>query len=267
MFNALQGVGQDYQDQETPGGKNFYSNGLDRRFKGIVSRDFWFSFFMNHLPPIPWKLSFGLFIFFGKFVEIFASQGAPPVSTILVANLPKVSMIPVANLYRWCCWYWVANMPKVSITPVVIYTIYTLSYEYLRKFSKIFEKALTRYSGAWGRGTDSWKKTVESSSPNPLKIKFWSFHIFWKIRGDIRKSRCTTGINDSGGKFAKGINDTGGKFVSLVLLILGGKYAEGINNNDGNFPLVSMTLMASNGNNIRLLYTLVKMNKKKLSIC
>jgi hypothetical protein len=44
---------------------------------------------------------------------------------------------------------------------------------------------------------------------------------------------CTTGINDSGGKFAKGINNTG-----------------------GNFPLVSMTLMANNGNNIKLLYTL-----------
>jgi hypothetical protein len=25
------------------------------------------------------------------------------------------------------------------------------------------------------------------------------------------KSRCTTGINDTGGKFATGINDTGGK--------------------------------------------------------
>jgi hypothetical protein len=33
-----------------------------------------------------------------------------------------------------------------------------------------------------------------------------------KIRGDNRKSRCTTGINDTGGNFATGINDTGGKF-------------------------------------------------------
>jgi hypothetical protein len=32
-----------------------------------------------------------------------------------------------------------------------------------------------------------------------------------KIRGDIRKSRCTTGVNDTGGKFAAGVNDTGGK--------------------------------------------------------
>jgi hypothetical protein len=41
---------------------------------------------------------------------------------------------------------------------------------------------------------------------------------FSKLRGDIRKSRCTTGgkiaagINDTGGKFATGFNDTGGKF-------------------------------------------------------
>jgi hypothetical protein len=101
MFNLLQGMGQDYQDQDTmPGGKNFlfnYSNGLDHRFKEIVSRDFLIQFFHK------------------------------------------------------------------------------------------------------------------SSSPNTMKIKFWSFHKFWKICGDIRKSMCTTGINDSGGKFSKGINDTGGK--------------------------------------------------------
>jgi hypothetical protein len=59
---------------------------------------------------------------------------------------------------------------------------------------------------------------------------------FLKIRRDIRKSRCTTEINDSltcavdtGGKFATGVNDTGGKFVVGV-------------NDTG----------ANNGNNIRL---------------
>jgi hypothetical protein len=39
-----------------------------------------------------------------------------------------------------------------------------------------------------------------------------SFQIFLKIPGDIRTSRCTTGINDTSGKFATHINDTGGKF-------------------------------------------------------
>ncbi len=49
---------------------------------------------------------------------------------------------------------------------------------------------------------------------------------FFKIRGDIHDSKCTTGINDgkfatstaglidineTGGKFATGIKDTGGK--------------------------------------------------------
>jgi hypothetical protein len=37
------------------------------------------------------------------------------------------------------------------------------------------------------------------------------FRIFSKICGDNRNSRCTTGINDTGGKFATGVNDTGGK--------------------------------------------------------
>jgi hypothetical protein len=33
-----------------------------------------------------------------------------------------------------------------------------------------------------------------------------------KIRRGIYYSRCTTGINGTGGKFAIGINNTGGKF-------------------------------------------------------
>jgi hypothetical protein len=36
------------------------------------------------------------------------------------------------------------------------------------------------------------------------------------IRGDIRKSKCTTGINDTGGKFATNVPnvvDTGGKLI------------------------------------------------------
>ncbi len=35
--------------------------------------------------------------------------------------------------------------------------------------------------------------------------------IFFNIHGDIRKSRCTTGINDTGSKFANGVNYTGCK--------------------------------------------------------
>jgi hypothetical protein len=38
-----------------------------------------------------------------------------------------------------------------------------------------------------------------------------------KIREDIRKSRCTTGINDTGDKFAAGVNyNRGGKFAAGV---------------------------------------------------
>jgi hypothetical protein len=44
----------------------------------------------------------------------------------------------------------------------------------------------------------------ESPFPKPLKIALGSFRIFSKIRGDIRKSRCTTGVVDTGGKFYTG---------------------------------------------------------------
>jgi hypothetical protein len=43
----------------------------------------------------------------------------------------------------------------------------------------------------------------KASPPKPLKITFGTF--FSKIRGDIRMSRCTTGINDTDGKFAAGV--------------------------------------------------------------
>jgi len=42
------------------------------------------------------------------------------------------------------------------------------------------------------------------------------FRIFSKIRGDIRKSRCTTSINDIGGKFSTAVNDTGGKIAASI---------------------------------------------------
>jgi hypothetical protein len=41
----------------------------------------------------------------------------------------------------------------------------------------------------------------ESVSPQPQSIPLEPFRIFSKIRGDICKSRWTTGINDTGGKF------------------------------------------------------------------
>jgi hypothetical protein len=52
--------------------------------------------------------------------------------------------------------------------------------------------------------------------PQPQSIPFGPFRIFSKIRGDIRESRCTTGINDTGGKFATGIRVTSGKFATGV---------------------------------------------------
>ncbi len=43
----------------------------------------------------------------------------------------------------------------------------------------------------------------ESVSPKHLSIPVRPFQIFSKIRGDIRGSRFTTGVNDTGGKWKK----------------------------------------------------------------
>jgi hypothetical protein len=52
--------------------------------------------------------------------------------------------------------------------------------------------------------------------PHPRVFHLDRFEFFSKIRGDIREVRCTTGINDTGGKFATGVNDTGGKIAARI---------------------------------------------------
>jgi hypothetical protein len=61
---------------------------------------------------------------FRKFAEIFAAQGAPPVSLTPVANeknLPPVSLIPVATLppVSLTPGANLPNLPPVSLIPVV----------------------------------------------------------------------------------------------------------------------------------------------------
>jgi hypothetical protein len=75
------------------------------------------------------------------------------------------------------------------------------------------------------------------------------FHFFSKIRGDIFKSRCTTGIFDNGSpkKISTSIAcvvDTGGKFATGVNDI-GGKFATSVNGSGGNLPLISTTPAAN----------------------
>jgi hypothetical protein len=59
-----------------------------------------------------------------------------------------------------------------------------------------------------------------------MKKILGSFRILSKIRGDIPKSRCTTSVNDTGGKFATGVNDTGGK-IATGIYDTGGELATG----------------------------------------
>jgi hypothetical protein len=84
--------------------------------KGTVSRDFLLLvFFMNQFPPSPRVFHLDRFEFFQKFADIFASQGAPPVSTTPASKLPPVSTTPVANL------------PPVSATPVANFSTISVS--------------------------------------------------------------------------------------------------------------------------------------------
>jgi hypothetical protein len=70
---------------------------------------------------------------------------------------------------------------------------------------------------------------------------------------------CTTGVNDTRGKFATGVTDTGGKLP------------RGINDTGGKFapvsPPVSLTPVANNWNNIRLQIPESDFEGKNLYIC
>ncbi len=95
-----------------------------------MSRDFLtLVYFINQFPPSPRVFHWDRFEFFQKFAEIFASQGAPLVSTTRVANLPPVSTTPHRyQRHRWQIFppfslallIPVANLPPVSTTPVAI---------------------------------------------------------------------------------------------------------------------------------------------------
>ncbi len=83
-----------------------------------------------------------------------------------------------------------------------------------------------------------WSPRARSRSSS-LSVQNPPFQIFSKIRGDIHKSRCTTGINDSvvdtSGEFAAGVNDTCRKF------------AAGVNDTGGKLPLVWQTMGTISG--------------------
>ncbi len=63
-----------------------------------MSRDFLLLvFFMNQFPPSSRVFHLNRCKFFRKFAEIFASQGAPPVSTTPVANFSTIFASVVDN--------------------------------------------------------------------------------------------------------------------------------------------------------------------------
>ncbi len=94
--------------------------------KGTVSRDFLLLvFFMNQFPRSPRVFQLDSFEFFRKFAEIFASQGAPPVSTTPVTNLPQVINNTGGKFFhnfRWRCWYrWQTMGTIIKLTWKKIY--------------------------------------------------------------------------------------------------------------------------------------------------
>ncbi len=76
-----------------------------------VTRFFAYGFFLESSSPKPLIIVLGLFQFFQKITEIFASQWAPWVSTTPTANLPPIPQVLLILA---------GNLPPVSMTPVAI---------------------------------------------------------------------------------------------------------------------------------------------------
>ncbi len=209
---------------------------------------------MKQFPPSPRVSHKDRFEFFRKFAEIFASQGAPPVSTTPVANL---QICHRCYWHRWqiaagindtggkfatgindtggkfrhqfplCCWhrwqiirtvsgcrnfkvnlkakiylYMVTLLPKGAQTKVLkffclkIFSIChrcrwhrwcTLSREYLREFSKKFEKAVLVYSEAWRKLIHEKNQKSKISWHCPFKWRYvlWSFVVSCYVYSSI----------------------------------------------------------------------------------
>ncbi len=74
--------------------------------------------------------------------------------------------------------------------------------------------------------------------PQAPENNTWIISNFLENSVDIRKSRWTTGSNNTSGKLAPRVNDTGGK-IALGINDTGGKFAPGINNTAANFATSS----------------------------
>ncbi len=86
-------IGRDQQKK-----RKLKVGGLVFVFKGAVSGDFFFCFFRVSSSPKSLIIALGSFRIFSKIYGDFACQGAPPVSTTQVSNLPP---IPLIRWYRW----------------------------------------------------------------------------------------------------------------------------------------------------------------------
>ncbi len=77
---------------------------------------------------------------------------------------------------------------------------------FIKKSSRLQVTVFTLFKGTVPRDFRLLFFFHESVSPKPLSIPIEPFRIFSKIRGDIRSSRCTTGVADTGDKWQKSSN-------------------------------------------------------------
>jgi hypothetical protein len=78
----------------------------------------------------------------------------------------------------------------------------------------------------------------ESVTPKPLSIPLGLFRVFSQILREIRSSRCTIGVVDTGGKWKK-------SSIRKVLIIFLDTFAASVIDTGGKLPLVHLDLRIS----------------------
>jgi hypothetical protein len=71
------------------------------------------------------------------------------------------------------------------------------------KKKKNCNRVMSKFKGTVSRDFRLLVFFMKQFPPKPLSIQLGPFQIFSKIRGDIRSSKCTTGVVDTGGKWKK----------------------------------------------------------------
>ncbi len=205
---------------------------------------------MGKFPHSPRVSQYDHFKFLQKFAEIFASQGAPAVSTTPVATLPPVSTTPAANLppVSLVLLMLVANLPPVSMIPEATCHWFQgprwqICHQYQQHWCQICQRC---HQHRWQNMETIPGCTLPKVN---LKAKIYIYVNYPKVSkqnntkfSDLRLFPFATCVNDTDGEpWASNISANFRKKIEMAVMVYSGAWEnliqEKIQKSRGTFPL------------------------------